>query len=109
MTQQHYSQPCLAGIAVAFLTVLMAAVKLAAVTTAANQRRNELDEVRSNTVVYADSCRRHNADMEEYNRLRVKADEYIRSVREAKANVVPFPGNEDLRQQIEDYLSTMEK
>jgi len=103
--------PVFAGIAVAFITVLMAAVKLAAVTATANQRRNELiDEVRANTTTFADSRREHDVAMEEYNHLRVEASEYLNLVREAKANA-EFRFRRDtrqLRQHIEGYLSMIE-
>jgi uncharacterized membrane protein len=101
-----------AGIAVAFLTVLMASVKLASVASIVNQRRNELqDEVKANTAAYVEATRRYEADMEEYNRLRAIAEEYQRLAREANANAEFRFRRETkgIRQQIADYLVALEK
>lgn len=104
--------PVFAGVAVAFITVLMAGVKLASVTAAANQVKYILmDEVELNTVVFSDQCKRYDADMIEYNQLVAEAKEYQRLVKEAMANAEFRFRREtkSLRHMIEAYLACVEQ
>lgn len=79
--------PVYAGLAVAFLTCLMAGVKLAAVTANVNERRNELlDEVNQLEVDYRNEQRRYKEALERFSRQKAAGADYDRLSEAAAAN-----------------------
>ncbi|MFA7253761.1 MAG: hypothetical protein WC107_04345 [Patescibacteria group bacterium] len=106
-----FLNPIWAGLAVMFITSLMAFVKLAGVTALVNAQRYLLmDEITKNAIEYSDEARKFKALDEAFIQAQVTAKEYDDKFVEAEANADLRFRREmaDLSQQIDRYRKLAE-
>jgi len=103
--------PACAGIAVMFITVLLAGAKFASLLTLASKQRDALlHEVSVNTVTYQDDCDRYEEEKEEYDRCRAAAIDYDLKVQQAHGNARLRCSREstEVASQIEEYRRSLD-